>query len=167
MKIKFLLLFFLFFFLINNSFANNIAIIDLNYLINNSITGKNIIEKLEKLNTENINLLKKEQLLLSNEKNEIEKKKNILSKDELNQKISILNSKLDEFNKKQQNMSVEFKKLKETQLTNFIKKINPIVEKFMIDNNIDLVLKKESIHISKSEYDITEKLIIIINKNLN
>ena len=167
MKIKFLLLFFLFFFLINNSFANNIAIIDLNYLINNSITGKNIIEKLEKLNTENINLLKKEQLLLSNEKNEIEKKKNILSKDELNQKISILNSKLDEFNKKQQNMSIEFKKLKETQLTNFIKKINPIVEKFMIDNNIDLVLKKESIHISKSEYDITEKLIIIINKNLN
>ena len=37
----------------------------------------------------------------------------------------------------------------------------------MIDNKIDLILKKESIYISKTEYDITNKLITLINKNID
>lgn len=148
-----------------NSYANTIVYIDLNYILNNSIFGKNIIDKLEKINVENINSLKKEQSELNKEKNEIENKKNILSKDELNQKISILNSKLEQFNKKQQIMSDEFKKLRDSEIENFFQKINPIIKQFMIDNNIDYILKKENIYISKSEYDITEKLIKLINNN--
>ena len=64
-------------------------------------------------------------------------------------------------------MSAEFKELRNNEIANFLKKINPIIETFMIDNKIDLILKKESIYISKTEYDITNKLITLINKNID
>jgi len=77
MKKIFLLLVILIFFLSNSSYANNIAFIDLNYIINKSIIGKNVINKLEDINNKNLNLLKKEQSLLNKERDEIEKTKNI------------------------------------------------------------------------------------------
>ena len=167
MKKNFLLLVILNFFLINNSFANNIVFIDLNYIINNSITGKNVINKLEDINNKNLNLLKKEQLLLNKERDDIEKTKNILSQEDLNKKILILNQKLQEFNNKQQLMSGEFKNLRQLEMKNLLDKINPIIEKYMLDNNIDLMLKKENIYISKKDFDVSKKLIELINKNIS
>ena len=167
MKKNFLLLVILNFFLINNSFANNIVFIDLNYIINNSITGKNVINKLEDINNKNLNLLKKEQLLLNKERDDIEKTKNILSQEDLNKKILILNQKLQEFNNKQDLMSGEFKNLKQLEMKNLLDKINPIIEKYMLDNNIDLMLKKENIYISKKDFDVSKKLIELINKNIS
>jgi Skp family chaperone for outer membrane proteins len=167
MKKNFLLLVILNFFLINNSFANNIVFIDLNYIINNSITGKNVINKLEDINNKNLNLLKKEQLLLNKERDDIEKTKNILSQEDLNKKILILNQKLQEFNNKQDLMSGEFKNLRQLEMKNLLDKINPIIEKYMLDNNIDLMLKKENIYISKTDFDVSKKLIELINKNIS
>ena len=167
MKKNFLLLVILNFFLINNSFANNIVFIDLNYIINNSITGKNVINKLEDINNKNLNLLKKEQLLLNKERDDIEKTKNILSQEDLNKKIVILNQKLQEFNNKQDLMSGEFKNLRQLEMKNLLDKINPIIEKYMLDNNIDLMLKKENIYISKKDFDVSKKLIELINKNIS
>jgi outer membrane protein len=167
MKLKIIILIFLNFFFFQISIASNIAYIDLNYIINNSNSGKIISDKLEDINIKNLNLLKKEQSSLNNEKTEIEKTKNILSNDELNKKINILNDKLEKFNQKQEVMSAEFKELRNNEIANFLKKINPIIETFMIDNKIDLILKKESIYISKTEYDITNKLITLINKNID
>jgi outer membrane protein len=167
MKLKIIILIFLNFFFFQISIASNIAYIDLNYIINNSNSGKIISDKLEDINIKNLNLLKKEQSSLNNEKTEIEKTKNILSNDELNKKINILNDKLEKFNQKQKVMSAEFKELRNNEIANFLKKINPIIETFMIDNKIDLILKKESIYISKTEYDITNKLITLINKNID
>jgi len=166
MKLKITILIFLNFFFYQNSIANNIGYIDLNYIINNSASGKIIIDKLEKINVENINLLKKEQSALNEEKDQIEKTKNILSNDELNKKINILNVEFEKFNQKQSVMSAEFNKLRQNEMKSFVNKINPIIEKFMIINNIDIILYKESIYIGKTNYDITNQLIEFINQNI-
>ena len=165
MKSKLLLLILLNFFLFNIAFANNIAFIDLNYIVNNSIVGKKVIEKLESINNKNLDLLKKEQKLLNNKRDEIENTKNILSKEELDKKILTLNNELQDFNKKQDLMSNEFKELKKNEMSALINKINPIIEKYMIENNIDLMLKKENVYISKTEYDLSEIIMKLINSN--
>ena len=167
MKLKFLFIIFLNFFFSNFSLASKVAIIDFNYIINNSNTGKKIIDKLEKINSENIDLLKNEQLLLVKERQEVEKKKNILSQDELNNLITVLNDKFNKFNQKQEDMSGKFNELRQIEITNFVKKINPIIEKFMIDNNIDMILKKESIYISQTENDITSELLKLVDINFD
>jgi len=167
MNSKFFLIFFLNFFLFNISFANNIAFIDLNFIINNSIIGKKIIEKLESTNNKNLDLLKKEQKLLNDERNEIEKTKNILSREELDNKILSLNNKLQDFKKKQDSMSKQFQEFKQNEMSLLMNKINPIIEKYMIENNIDLMLKKENVYISKTEYDASNKIINLINNNFS
>ena len=97
----------------------------------------------------------------------LKKLKNIISEEELNKKILILNQKLQEFNKKQDLMSGEFKDLRKLEMKNLLDKINPIIEKYMLDNNIDLMLKKENIYISKNDFDVSKKLIELINKNIS
>ena len=166
-NILFILFFFNFFFLKSIVIANNIAFIDLNYIINKSIEGKSVINKLENINKKNLDLLKKEQLSLNNERDDLEKSKNILSKEALNDRILLLNNKLKKFNEKQETLSKEFKNLKETEMSNLINKINPIIEKYMIDNNIDMMLKKDNIYISKSQYDVSNKLIELINSSFS
>jgi len=81
----------------------------------------------------------------------------------LNNLIVVLNDKFNKFNLKQEDMSVKFNELRQIEINNFVKKINPIIEKFMIDNNIDMILKKESIYISQSKFDITKELLQLVN----
>ena len=167
MKYKFFFIIFLNFFFYNFTLANNIAFIDLNFVINNSILGKKVIEKLESANDKNLDLLKKEQKLLNDEKDEIEKTKNILSKEEIDKKILSFNDKLQNFNKKQDLMSKQFKELKQNEMSALLDKINPVIEKYMIENNIDLMLKKENVYISKTEYDASDIIINLINNNFS
>jgi len=167
MKYKFFFIIFLNFFFYNFTLANNIAFIDLNFVINNSILGKKVIEKLESANDKNLDLLKKEQKLLNDEKDEIEKTKNILSKEEIDKKILSFNDKLQNFNKKQDLMSKQFKELKQNEMSALLDIINPIIEKYMIENNIDLMLKKENVYISKTEYDASDIIINLINNNFS
>lgn len=166
MKLKFLIFFYSIFFL-NSVLANNLVFIDFNYILNNSNVGSEIIKKLERINNENIRLLKEEQSELNIQNLEIEKVKNIISDEEFNKKVEILNDKLKKFNLKQDQLSKEFKNLRETEINNFIKQINPILTKYMQDNNIDIVIKKEYIYISKSELDISDIIINLINKKNN
>ena len=167
MKYKFFFIIFLNFFFYNFTLANNIAFIDLNFVINNSILGKKVIEKLESANDKNLDLLKKEKKLLNDEKDAIEKTKNILSKEEIDKKILSFNDKLQNFNKKKDLMSKQFKELKQNEMSALLDKINPVIEKYMIENNIDLMLKKENVYISKTEYDASNIIINLINNNFS
>jgi len=167
MKLITLIFTIIFFFGINTSIANNLAYIDLNLIINNSIAGKNVIKKINEVNDKNLEILKKDQLELNKQKNEIEKTRNILSDIEFNQNLSDLNDKIEKFKKKQETMSIEFKDLRQSEINGLITRINPIIEKFMIENKIDLILKKENVYISISKFDITDDLIDLINQTIS
>ena len=166
MNLSFLFFFVIFFFLKNYLLANSLAYIDFNHIINNTDIGISISNKLEKLNNNNISLLNKEQELLNNERDEIKKIQNIISKEELSFKIDEFNKKLDAFNKKQNQMSTDFKNLRQLEISNLLKKINPIIERYMVDKKIDLIIKKENIYISKTEYDITKDVVNLINETI-
>ena len=164
---KFILLILINFLFFEKILANNLAFIDFNYILNNSTAGIQLVNKLQKTNVSNIKILKNEQLDINNEKLEIKKKKNILSNEELNIKISKYNTRLEKFNLKQDEMSNNFKKLRENEITDFIKNINPLIENYMVKNNIDLIIKKESIYISKTDLDISNEIIKLIDSKIN
>ena len=167
MKLITLIFTIIFFFGINTSIANNLAYIDFNLIINNSIAGKNVIKKINEVNDKNLEILKKDQLELNKQKNEIEKTRNILSDKEFNQNLSDLNDKIEKFKNKQETMSIEFKDFRQSEINGLITRINPIIEKFMIENKIDLILKKENVYISISKFDITDDLIDLINQTIS
>ena len=164
---KFLIIFSFFFNFSNFLHANEkIAFIDINYIINNSFKGKKILSKLEKVDEKNRNELNLLQEKIKEENEEIKKIKNIVSKEELAKKIDNHKRNIDNFNKKRSALSKSLIDLKKKQTFEIVKQIGPIVEKYMKEKSIDVVLKNETLYISKSNYDITKEILEIVNKEI-
>jgi Skp family chaperone for outer membrane proteins len=74
-----------------------------------------------------------------------------------------------EFQNYRKNKIKEIDKLKTKRnrnILNFIKLINPIIEKYMSDNSISILLDKKNIFIASKNYDITKNLITLIDKDI-
>ena len=94
--LSFSFLFFCFF--ASKSYSSEkIVFINFEYVINNSNYGKSIFEDLNKIRNENIEKLKLKEKILKDQESEIKTKKNVISKEDLNKKIKLLNANIKEF----------------------------------------------------------------------
>ena len=57
--------------------------------------------------------------------------------------------------------------LKKKKLDNFLKKVQPIIQEYMKENKIDIVLEKKQIFIGNNNIDISNDIIKLINKKVN
>ena len=57
-------------------------------------------------------------------------------------------------------------KKKTSELEFFFKKINPIIQAFMNENSVDILMDKKNIFIGKSTHDITNNILSIINEKI-
>ena len=146
--------------------SEKIAFIDINYIINNSNIGKKTLTKLEKFNEKNKKDLELLQKKIKKENDEIQKVKNVISKDELVKKIDTHKKNIKDFNDKRSNLSKSIIELKKKQTFDIVKKISPIVQEYMEEKSIDVVLKNETLYISKSNYDITKEILDLVNKKI-
>ena len=112
-------------FLINSSvsFANNLAIIDLDYLIENSNLGKLMLENLSNVDKQNASKLKEKKDNLIKIENEIKSKQNIISKDVLDKELNDLKVKISDFNREKDLLVSQFNELKNSEISNFLIKL--------------------------------------------
>ena len=161
-----IIIFFLFF--SGKTFADNtVVFVDINFLIENSNFGKKISQDLNKIynnNTKKINLIEKK---LIDQENEIKKVQNIISKEELNNKISKLRKDIDIFDVKKKNTSKKFKDMKNTKFKNFFDEINPLISDYMEKKSINIIIEKKNIFVGKNTHDITNEILMIINSKFN
>ena len=99
------------------------------------------------------------------EENKINQTKNISSKEKLENDIKVFNKDVEKFKIEKEKLLRDFKSLKEQKLDNFLNKINPIIQTYMKDNSIDIVLEKKQIFIGSNDKDITNDIIILINES--
>ena len=164
---KFLRFLFLIFFISfsQNVFAENkIVFIDIDFLMKNSNIGKLSLKKLEDLNNKNVNLLKGNEKELKEKENTLLQKKNIISKEEFENEIKILKIQINEFKTNKDNMVKDFNTLKVKELNTVLEKFNKKIQEYMSQNSIDIVLNKNNIFIGKVTSDITNDILIEINK---
>ena len=104
MKLMIKLLFVLSFFFINSVYSENtkIVYIDMDLIIKKSIVGIDLTKQINEINKKNLADIKKLEQELKNEDDEIGKKKNILSEDEIKSKLNALNVKVKSYQKKVQ-----------------------------------------------------------------
>ena len=161
------IIFFLFFF--NLCFFvqadDKIAFFDIDEVLNKSISGKNIVLKIEKLNDKNFKDIQVRKKKLQTIKEDLDNKKNILSEEEFKVQFISFQNELKLFNDSNKIMSDEFEKVKQKELEKFLKFISPIIENYIKENSISIVLNKKNMFIAKKEYDITEDIIELVNKN--
>ena len=151
----------------NSVLANeNIYYIDMDYIMNNSLAGKSIIKQLEDKEKFYSEKFKKTSMDLQKEEAKLISQKNILDEKKFLEKVNIFKKKVSEY-KKQRNDTINgYKKKKnEAQLT-LINKLNPILSDYSDKKSISFILPKQSIIIGKTELDITNDVIKILNTKI-
>ena len=160
---KIIFYFFLFLQVSTAQSAEKIVYLDIDQVLNKTISGKKIIDNLENLRKENMKNIKNKQFTLNTKKEKIEKQKNILSEEEFKNQIISLENEIRGFNEYSKKSLWNLKK-KQNELDEFMKFISPIIENYIIEKSITIVLNK-NIFIASKEYDITSDIINIVDKN--
>lgn len=160
--------FFLFFFyssIVNSSENINIKLIDLNYILNNSLQGKKIMQNLDNQNKSLSEKYLEIQRKLEEDKNLILSQQNILEKDIYNEKVSVHQKNINKFN---EDRKLDLKMINDYKI-NETNKLLKIIDNMLIEysknNNISLILKKESLLISSQTLDITNIILDKLNKD--
>jgi len=163
--LSFSFLFFCFF--ASKSYSSEkIVFINFQYVINNSNYGKSIFEDLNKIRNENIKKLKSKEKILKDLESEIKTKKNVISKEDLNKKIKLLNVNINEFQNLKKSMENDLNKIKSKKFNDFMDQINPLLEKYMDENSVDIMLDKKNMLIGKKTINKSDEILKLINKNI-
>ena len=143
-----------------------IAYIDIDKLLNESIAGKLITKKIENKYKTDLESVKKTESELANEEKEILSQKNILSSDEFNKKVSTFKKKVKDFRDQQKNSRNKINEIKTKSTSILIKNINPLIEDYAKKKSIDIILPKDSILIARSDLEITEIILKLLNDKI-
>tara|TARA_B110000037_G_scaffold5936_1_gene6372 strand:- start:263 stop:784 length:522 start_codon:yes stop_codon:yes gene_type:complete len=140
-----------------------IAFIDMDKVISTSNSGSSILKQLNDLNNKNLEFLKNEEKKFKEKEKKLISQKNIISEADFQNKIDELKSEIKNYNQNRNKMITDINKLKVDNTNNFLNLINPILVKFSNDNKISIILQKKDLVIAKTEFDITNEIIKIIN----
>ena len=143
-----------------------ISFIDMDRVISTSNSGVSILEQLNKLNKKNILFFNKKEKIFKEKEVKLISQKNIVSEADFKNKINQLKSEIDVYNQDKNKMLNNFKKLKVDNTNKLLNLINPILVKFSQDNSISFILQKKSLIIGKTELEITDQIIKIVNKEV-
>ena len=164
---KFLFAIFLFINLTNSSFSNEkIFFVDLEKILNESKSGKLVINELNKINNKNLEILKVKEKEIKTDEDEINKVKNLINQDELENKMKDLRIKISQYNEIRNKMITDFNTYREKKFNDFFNAINPLIQNFMIENDIAILIDKKNIFIGSKKNDITANVIDLINSKL-
>ena len=141
----------------------NIAFIDMDRVISKSNSGSSILNQLNDINNKNLIFLKKEEKKFKEKEAKLISQKNIISETDFKTKVNTLKVEIDRYNQNRNKIITEFQKLKVDNTNKLLKLINPILIKFSNEKKISILLQKKDLIIGKTELDITEEIIKIIN----
>jgi len=162
---KFFLPLFLFSFIIcSPAMADQkIVFVDMDRLVSVSKPGSSIFKQLKDINNKNLNFLKNEEKKFKEQEKKLIAQKNIITEDDFTNKVEKLKSEINDYNLDRKKMIEDFNKLKVENTNNLLKQINPILTKYSKENEISIILQKKDLIIGKTELDITDEIIKIIN----
>ena len=167
MKILFSSILIIFLFFTNHTLSEqNIAFIDLDRVISVSKPGSSILKQLTDLNNKNLKLLNNEEKKFKEKETKLISQKNIISETDFKSKVNELKSEIKNYNQNRKKMMTDFNRLKIDNTNNLLKLINPILIKFSNDKEIAIILKKKDLVIAKTQLDITDEVIKIVNSEV-
>ena len=138
---RFFLSLFLFFLIISSPVISEqkIVFVDMDRLVSFSKPGSSIFKQLKDINNKNSIFLKDEEKKFKEKEKKLNKQKNIISENDFKIKVNELKSEINIYNQNRQKMIADFNRLKVYSTNSLMKKINPILTKFSIDNKIAII----------------------------
>ena len=165
-KRSFLIIFISILFTTHSISKESIAFINIDYLIENSNIGKNLLLELNNKDKKNLDNLKKKNKILQDLESSIKKKKNIISAEAYNNEVIDFKKKFQEFSKEKNQIVKEFNNFKKNEFENIFKQINPIINDYMEENSVNILFDSKNIFMGTKKLDLTEDILKKINEEL-
>ncbi|MDB9761085.1 OmpH family outer membrane protein [Pelagibacteraceae bacterium] len=156
----------LFFLCSQGSYAETTHFIDFSKVLNKSTAGADAQKKLKDKLTSEVKKFNTQASDLKKEEREIISQKKILVKEEYRKKVEALRKKVAKHQKDRKISFDNIAKLKSNSKEQLLKSVNPIVKKYMEDNKIRLVVEKNSVMMGDTSLEITDQIIVILNKEI-
>ena len=144
----------------------NIAYIDLDNIVKNTKAGKSIIDKLKVSKDSALKKFEKKEKALKKVEEDINKQKNVLSKEELKNKVSDFRKEIASFRKDREKLINDLNIKRIQEFEKFFKKITPIIGEYVAEKKIDIVLDKKNIFLANKNNDITNEIIKLIDEKI-
>ena len=163
---NYIFLFFFFIFTFNSQAEEKILYLDVNFLLSKSEAGIYINNELQKINNKNIEEFKKIEKLIKSEEEKLLKQKNILKEAEFNNKLNSLREKYKSYQEMKNNKNKDLKNLRDNAGNQILKILNEILAEYSAKNKVSLIIEKKNVIIGKSDLDITNNILKILNEKI-
>ena len=165
---KYLVKFFVvtfFFILSTHSFAEQkIVVLDMKYVLNSSKAGKDAQEFLKKTFNDNSKKFSDLEKALKEEETDLLAKKNILSKEEYTKKSDDLRKKVIDYQSQRRSSLDKLAAQRSKARKDLLEQVEPIIDAYINENGISLVIDKKNMIGGSKEYDITKTIVEKLNK---
>ena len=149
------------------SFAEQkIVVLDMKHVLNLSKAGKGAQDFLKRSFTDNQKKFADIEQNLKKEEIDLLEKKTILSKEEYTKKTDTLRKKVIDYQSQRRASLDKIATQRAKSREVLLKAIDPILNTYIKENNISLVIDKKDMLGGKPEYDITQIIVEKLNKEL-
>jgi len=163
---KIIFLFIVTFLIETNLSAQTPYFIDFQKILNESAAGKKAQDELKKRLNNSIKKLDTTQKNLQDQEKKIIQQKKIISAEEYKKKVDILRKDVSELRAKRSNALQIISKQRAKAKTEILKNLNPIIQKYMQEKQIRMVLNKKDIILADDKLDITKDVMDLLNKKI-
>jgi len=143
-----------------------IAILDLKYVLNQSKAGKGAQDFLKKSYNQNVKKFKEIETSLKKEEADLLSKKTVLSKEDYTKKSDTLRKKVIDFRSQRRAAIDKITTQRAESRSTLIKSITPILETYIKENNISVVINKAHTLGGNPENNITDIIVEKLDKVL-
>ena len=143
-----------------------IAVLDMTYALNESKAGKGAQEFLTKTFNDDLKKFADIEKSLKKEEQDLLAQKNVLSKEEFGKKMNSLRKKNMDYQTERRTSLDKITMLRAKARETLLKKLEPIVESYIKENNVTLVVDKKYILGGGAQSDITKVIVEKLNKEL-
>ena len=150
----------------NNTFASEVNYLDLSKILNTSVAGSKAKKELDQRINSTINKYKSQVEDIKKKEIALIAKKKDLKTEEYKKEIQTLRKKVVEVNTQRQKELTKISKIQKKMRGDLIKALNPILVKYMSDNNVKLIVDKKNVLLGDVTLEITSKILEMLNKEL-
>ena len=132
-----------------------------------SKAGKDAISKINDQKKKDVSKFQKIEKDLKSKEEELISKKNVISTEEFNKKLDSLSKEINNYRTLRQEAIDLSTKSRLNASADFSEKIKPILAEYAKENNIDMIIQKKNIIMGKTDLDITDDILKIVDKKIN
>ena len=152
---------------IHLAYAEKIVYIDMDRIMQISKAGKNAISKINDQKKKDVSKFQKIEKELKSREEDLITKKNVISAEEFNKKLENLSKEINNYRTLRQQAIDLSTKSRLNASADFAEKIKPILADYASENDIDMIIQKKNIIMGKTDLDITNEILKIVDKKIN